>query len=81
MMQPAIAATLRDRKIANIEATGADVVASGNIGCMTQLAPAIPIPVLHTVELLDWAHGGSVPEALAGVRSRANDSRRIGIAT
>jgi len=77
MMQPEIAATLRDRKIANIERTRADAIATGNIGCMTQLAPATDIPVVHTVELLDWAYGGPAPEALA----RANDSRRIGIAT
>jgi glycolate oxidase iron-sulfur subunit len=68
MMQPGIAATLRDRKVANIEATGADVVATGNIGCMTQIAPATGIPVVHTVELLDWAHGGPVPDALKHVR-------------
>jgi len=81
MMQPDIAATLRDRKIANIERTAADVIASGNIGCMTQLAPATAIPVAHTVELLDWAYGGPMPEALAHVRNRANDSRRITNAT
>jgi glycolate oxidase iron-sulfur subunit len=68
MMQPGIAATLRDRKVANIEATGADVVATGNIGCMTQIAPATGIPVVHTVELIDWAHGGPVPDALKHVR-------------
>jgi glycolate oxidase iron-sulfur subunit len=81
MMQPDIAATLRDRKIANIERTAADVIARGNIGCMTQLAPATAIPVAHTVELLDWAYGGPMPEALAHVRNRANDSRRITNAT
>jgi glycolate oxidase iron-sulfur subunit len=81
MMQPDIAATLRDRKAANIERTGADVVASGNIGCMSQIAPATAIPVAHTVELLDWAYGGPMPQALAHVRSRANDSQRIRIAT
>jgi glycolate oxidase iron-sulfur subunit len=69
MMQPDIAAALRDRKAANIERTGADVVATGNIGCMTQLAGAVPIPVVHTVELLDWAYGGPMPQALADVRS------------
>jgi glycolate oxidase iron-sulfur subunit len=69
IMQPDIAAALRDRKIANIERTRADVIATGNIGCMTQLAPATAIPVVHTVELLDWAHGGPQPAALAHVRS------------
>jgi glycolate oxidase iron-sulfur subunit len=81
IMQPDIARALRDRKVAAIGATGAEVVATGNIGCMTQLAPATGIPVVHTVELLDWAHGGPVPDALADVRSHANDSRRIANAT
>ncbi len=65
IMQPEIATRLRDRKVANIERTGADVVATGNIGCMTQLAEATEIPIVHTVELLDWAHGGPRPAALA----------------
>jgi glycolate oxidase iron-sulfur subunit len=65
IMQPEIATRLRDRKVANIERTGADVVATGNIGCMTQLAEATAIPIVHTVELLDWAHGGPRPAALA----------------
>ena len=81
MMQPDIAAALRDRKAANIERTAADVVATGNIGCMTQLAGALDIPVVHTVELLDWAHGGPVPRPLADVRNGVNDSRRIANAT
>jgi glycolate oxidase iron-sulfur subunit len=65
IMQPEIATRLRDRKVANIERTGADVVATGNIGCMTQIAQATAIPIVHTVELLDWAHGGPRPAALA----------------
>jgi glycolate oxidase iron-sulfur subunit len=65
ILQPGIASRLRARKVANILATGADVIATGNIGCMTQLAPATAIPVVHTVELLDWAHGGPQPAALA----------------
>jgi glycolate oxidase iron-sulfur subunit len=81
MMQPDIAAALRERKVANIKRTGADVIATGNIGCMTQIAPATAIPVAHTVELLDWAYGGPLPAALADVRNRANDSRRIRNAT
>ena len=68
MMQPDIARTLRDRKAAAIAATGADVVATGNIGCMTHLAPALAVPIVHTVELLDWAHGGPQPDALKHVR-------------
>lgn len=66
ILQPDLATTLRDRKIENIARTGANVVATGNIGCMTQLAPATAIPVVHTVELIDWACGGPTPNALEG---------------
>jgi len=68
IMQPDIATALRERKVAAIEATGADAIATGNIGCMTHLAPATALPVVHTVELLDWAHGGPVPDSLKHVR-------------
>jgi glycolate oxidase iron-sulfur subunit len=64
IMQPEIAARLRSRKVANIEATGADVIAAGNIGCLTQIGSATRKPVVHTVELLDWAYGGPRPAAL-----------------
>jgi glycolate oxidase iron-sulfur subunit len=70
ILQPELAAQLRARKLAHIRATGAAVVATGNIGCITQLAEAT-LPVLHTVELLDFATGGPLPDALAGIaRSR-----------
>ena len=61
ILQPGIAARLKDRKVRNLEALGADVIASGNIGCMTQIGGATEIPVVHTVELLDWAMGGERP--------------------
>jgi glycolate oxidase iron-sulfur subunit len=64
ILQSEIATKLRDRKLANIEATGADLIASGNIGCMTQLGVASGKPVVHLVELLDWATGGPRPHAL-----------------
>ena len=64
MLQPELARRLRDRKAANIEATGADVIAAGNIGCLTQIGSAVSTPVVHTVELLDWAYGGPKPAAL-----------------
>jgi glycolate oxidase iron-sulfur subunit len=64
ILQPEIAGRLKARKVANLEATGADVIATGNIGCMTQIASATRRPVLHTVELLDWATGGTRPETL-----------------
>ena len=65
LMQPAIAERLKARKVANIESTEPDVIATGNIGCMTQIAGGTGIPVVHTVELLDWATGGPEPHALA----------------
>jgi len=64
ILQPEIAAKLRDRKVKNIMATGADVVATGNIGCITQIADRAGMPILHTVELLDWAYGGPKPAQL-----------------
>jgi len=67
LLQPELATALRDRKLANIAATGADVIAAGNIGCMVQLASGTGTPVLHTVELLDWATGGPRPAALNSV--------------
>ena len=63
LLQPELASALRDRKLANIALTRADVVAAGNIGCITQLAGEAPVPVVHTVELLDWASGGPQPRA------------------
>ena len=62
ILQPEIAGRLRDRKIGNIEKTAPDVIAAGNIGCITQIASGTAIPVVHPVELIDWATGGPVPE-------------------
>ena len=64
ILQPQIARRLRDRKVANIERTRPAMVATGNIGCMVQIGQAIDVPVVHTVELLDWATGGPRPAAL-----------------
>jgi glycolate oxidase iron-sulfur subunit len=64
MLQSEIAEKLLSRKVANIEKTAPQVVATGNIGCMTQIASGTKIPVVHTVELLDWATGGPLPKTL-----------------
>ena len=64
LLQPEIAAQLRARKVANIERTKPDLIATGNIGCMTQIGKGTEIPIVHTVELLDWATGGPMPETL-----------------
>jgi glycolate oxidase iron-sulfur subunit len=65
MLQPELANRLRARKVANIEATGAAVIAAGNLGCITQIAAGTKLPAVHTVELLDWAYGGPKPAKLA----------------
>jgi glycolate oxidase iron-sulfur subunit len=77
MLQPVIAGRLGARKAANLAATGADVVAAGNLGCMVQIAAHGDVPVVHTVELLDWATGGPPPEPLArGGGEIGMDARR-----
>jgi glycolate oxidase iron-sulfur subunit len=61
ILQPDIAQRLRDRKIANIASVKPDMIAAGNIGCMVQIAGGTSVPVVHTIELLDWATGGPRP--------------------
>ena len=67
ILQPETASKLRDRKVRNIERTRASVVAAGNIGCLTQISTGTAMPVVHTIELLDWAQGGPKP---AGLQAR-----------
>ncbi len=64
LMQPEISAELKARKVATLQATGPEVIAAGNIGCMMQIGSAAEVPVVHTVQLLDWATGGPRPAAL-----------------
>lgn len=64
ILQPEISAKLKARKLANIASLRPDLVAAGNIGCIAQLAPQAGVPVIHTVKLLNWAHGGGAPEGL-----------------
>lgn len=80
IMQPEIARTLRDRKIRNIERTKPDLIATGNIGCMTQIAGGTGIPIIHTVELLDWVYGGDKPEALSTLKTRETASASLEMA-
>jgi glycolate oxidase iron-sulfur subunit len=61
ILQPDIASRLRDRKVANIAMVKPDLIAAGNIGCMVQIAGGTSVPVVHTIELLDWATGGPRP--------------------
>ncbi|KIN65507.1 Glycolate oxidase, iron-sulfur subunit [Sulfitobacter noctilucae] len=66
LMQPEISAQLKERKVRTLEAKKPDVIAAGNIGCMMQIGSAAKMPIVHTVELLDWASGGPKPPALCG---------------
>ncbi|WP_160000293.1 glycolate oxidase subunit GlcF [Roseomonas sp. 18066] len=63
LMQPEIAGQLKARKLGNLARTGGRLIASGNIGCLTQLGSA-SLPAIHTVELLDWMAGGPAPANL-----------------
>ncbi len=64
LMQPEISMELKKRKVANLEATEPQIIAAGNIGCMMQIGSGTGVPVVHTVELLDWATGGPKPAKL-----------------
>jgi len=64
LLQPEISAQLKARKVETLEAKRPDVIAAGNIGCMMQIGSGTGVPVVHTVELLDWALGGPKPRAL-----------------
>jgi glycolate dehydrogenase iron-sulfur subunit len=72
ILQSELANRLRDRKIANIDKVMPELIAAGNIGCIIQIAGGTPIPVVHPIELIDWATGGSAPRALE--RTRWSDS-------
>jgi glycolate dehydrogenase iron-sulfur subunit len=65
MLQPRLSKALRNRKIGHIEGLNPDVIATGNLGCITQLATGTKIPLVHTIELLDWATGGPKPAKLS----------------
>ncbi len=69
LLQPEISAQLRQRKVRTLEAKKPDVIAAGNIGCMMQIGSGTGTPVVHTVELLDWATGGPMPRALQQSRT------------
>ena len=65
LMQPEISGQLKQRKIRTLEAKAPDVIAAGNIGCMMQIGSGTAVPVVHSVELLDWATGGPKPPSLS----------------
>ncbi len=70
LMQPEISGQLKARKLRSLEAKSPDIIAAGNIGCMIQIGSGTEIPIVHTVELLDWATGGPQPPALTAEGKR-----------
>lgn len=64
LMQPEISKQLKTRKVRTLEALTPDIIAAGNIGCMMQIGSGTGVPIVHTVELLDWATGGPQPAAM-----------------
>jgi len=77
MLQPRIARRLAARKAANIAKVEPDVVATGNVGCMAQIASATAIPIVHTIELVDWATGGPIPDGLKRGAARPPQGRLL----
>jgi glycolate oxidase iron-sulfur subunit len=73
ILQPELAGQLRKRKADNIESVRPDLVAAGNLGCITQIQLGTPLPIVHTVELLDWAYGGPVPRGLEKLAQSVTD--------
>jgi glycolate oxidase iron-sulfur subunit len=73
ILQPELAGRLLERKIENIKRTTPDIIAAGNIGCITQLERGTATPIVHTVELLDWAYGGPVPRGLEAFKDFVTD--------
>lgn len=73
ILQPEIAGQLRDRKVENIKKMRPDIIAAGNIGCITQIEKGTDTPIVHTIELLDWAYGGPVPRGLEAFTAFVKD--------
>ena len=71
LLQPEVSVQLKERKVKALEQGAPDAIAAGNIGCMMQIGSGTELPVVHTVELLDWVTGGPVPGALEGQEKMA----------
>ena len=72
LLQPEISGQLKDRKVKTLEAVNPDIIAAGNIGCMMQIGSATSVPIVHAVELIDWATGGPKPAALTQSADRSD---------
>ena len=72
LLQPELAGQLRERKLKNVASVRPDLIATGNIGCITQLERGSAVPVVHTIELLDWATGGPCPKPLEKLKDKVH---------
>jgi glycolate oxidase iron-sulfur subunit len=72
LLQPELAGELRDRKLRNLASVKPDLIATGNIGCISQLQHGSAVPVVHTIELLDWATGGPCPKSLEKLKGKVH---------
>ncbi len=72
LLQPELARALRERKLNHIASVKPDLIAAGNIGCIAQLQRGAAVPIVHTVELLDWATGGPCPDGLEKLKSKVH---------
>jgi glycolate oxidase iron-sulfur subunit len=77
LMQPEISGQLKELKVKSLEAKNPDVIAAGNIGCMMQISSGTSVPIVHSVELLDWAWGGPKPPALDGKVTQKDEIPRL----
>ncbi len=77
LMQPEISGQLKELKVKSLEAKNPDIIAAGNIGCMMQIGSGSSVPIVHSVELLDWAWGGPKPPALDGRTTGKDDIPRL----
>jgi len=64
LLQSDIAKKLLENKISNIKKINPEFITTGNIGCITQIANGTKIPILHTIEIIDWYTGGPKPKIL-----------------
>ncbi len=76
LLQPELARALRDRKLSHIASVKPDLIAAGNIGCIAQLQRGAAVPIVHTVELLDWATGGPCPDGLETAEIQGASDRK-----
>ena len=77
LMQPEISGQLKELKVRSLEAKNPDIIAAGNIGCMMQIGSGSSVPIVHSVELLDWAWGGPKPPALDGKTASKDEVPRL----